>query len=247
MVKVNVLVSPAAVEELYFSDKTVVVIDVLRATTTIVTALENGAKEIIPVHSIEFAMKASSSMFGGQTLIGGERNTKKIDGFNLGNSPLEYTNEKIAGKSLILFTTNGSKAIVKTKYSKATLIGSFLNVQSIAEHLVNLNEEAVEIVCSGANGLFCIEDTVCAGLIVREICKMKPDVVLTDGARAAIDLSGLVMNDIYKMLVNSDHGKLLIANGFEKDITYCSRLNVSTIVPEYSTNIIKVRQVPGSK
>lgn len=245
--KVNVLVSPAAVEELYFSDKTVVVIDVLRATTTIVTALENGAKEIIPVHSIEFAMKASSSMFGGQTLIGGERNTKKIDGFNLGNSPLEYTTENIAGKSLILFTTNGSKAIVKTKYSKATLIGSFLNVQSIAEHLVNLNEEAVEIVCSGANGLFCIEDTVCAGLIVREICKMKPDVVLTDGARAAIDLSGLVMNDIYKMLVNSDHGKLLMANGFEKDITYCSRLNVSTIVPEYSTNIIKVRQVPGSK
>ncbi len=245
--KLNVLVSPSAVEELYFSDKTVVVIDVLRATTTIVTALENGAKEIIPVHSIEFAMKASSSMFGGQTLIGGERNTKKIDGFNLGNSPLEYTAENIAGKSVILFTTNGSKAIVKTKYSKATLIASFLNVQSIAGHLVDLNEEVVEIVCSGANGLFCIEDTVCAGLIVREICKLKPDVVLTDGARAAIDLSGLVMNDIYKMLVNSDHGKLLMANGFEKDIIYCSRLNVSTIVPEYSTSIIKVRPVPGNK
>jgi 2-phosphosulfolactate phosphatase len=240
-VKVNVLVSPSAVEELYFSDKTVVVVDVLRATTTIVTALENGAKEIIPVHSIEFAMKASSSMFGGQTLIGGERNTKKIDGFNLGNSPLEYTAERIAGKSLILFTTNGSKAIVKTKYSKTTLIGSFLNVQSIAEHLVKVNEEAVEIVCSGANGLFCIEDTICAGMIVNEIRNMKPDVVLTDAARAAIDLSNLVANDIYKMLVNSDHGKLLIANGFEKDITYCSRLNVSTIVPEYSTNVIKVR------
>ncbi len=245
--RVNVLVSPSAVEELYFSDKTVVVIDVLRATTTIVTALENGAKEIIPVHSIEFAMKASSSMFGGQTLIGGERNTKKIDGFNLGNSPLEYTAENIAGKSVILFTTNGSKAIVKTKYSKATLIGSFLNAQSIAEHLAGLNEDAVEIVCSGANGLFCIEDTVCAGLIVREICKLKPDVVLTDGARAAVDLSGLVLNDIYKMLVNSDHGKLLMANGFEKDITYCSRLNVSTILPEYSTNVIKVHRVPGKK
>jgi 2-phosphosulfolactate phosphatase len=239
--KLNVLVSPSAVEELYFSNKTVVVIDVLRATTTIVTALENGAKEIIPVHSIEFAMKASSSMFGGQTLIGGERNTKKIDGFNLGNSPLEYTAENIAGKSIILFTTNGSKAIVKTKYSKETLIGSFLNIQSIAEHLVKQNEDAVEIVCSGANNLFCIEDTVCAGLIVREIQKLKPDVLLTDGARAAVDLSGLVINDIYKMLVNSDHGKLLVENGFEKDIRYCSRLNVSTIVPEYSTSAIRVR------
>ena len=238
--KLNVLVSPSAVEELYFSNKTVVVIDVLRATTTIVTALENAAKEIIPVHSIEFAMKASSSMFGGQTLIGGERNTKKIDGFNLGNSPLEYTAENIAGKSIILFTTNGSKAIVKTKYTKETLIGSFLNVQSTAEHLVKQNDDAIEIVCSGANGLFCIEDTVCAGLIVREIQKLNPDVVLTDGARAAVDLSGLVMNDICKMLVNSDHGKLLVENGFEKDIRYCSRLNVSTIVPEYSTNVIKV-------
>ena len=148
--------------------------------------------------------------------------------------------ENIAGKSIILFTTNGSKAIVKTKYSKETLIGSFLNVQSTAEHLVKQNDDAIEIVCSGANGLFCIEDTVCAGLIVREIQKLNPDVVLTDGARAAVDLSGLVMNDIYKMLVNSDHGKLLVENGFEKDIRYCSRLNVSTIVPEYSTNVIKV-------
>jgi 2-phosphosulfolactate phosphatase len=238
--KVNVLVSPSAVEELYFSNKTVVVIDVLRATTTIVTALENGAKELIPVHSIEFAMKASSSMFGGQTLIGGERNTRKIDGFNLGNSPLEYTAENIAGKSIILFTTNGSKAIVKTKYSKTTLIGSFLNVTSIAEYLVSQREDVVEVVCSGANGLFCMEDTVCAGLIVREIQKMNPEVVLTDGARAAVDLSGLVNNDIYKMLVNSDHGKLLLDNGFEKDITYCSRVNVSTIVPQYSTGAIKV-------
>jgi len=241
MMKINVLVSPSAVDEQYFNNKTAVVIDVLRATTTIVTALENGAKEIIPVHSIEFAMKVSGSMFGGQTLICGERNTKKIDGFNLGNSPLEYTAENIAGKSIILYTTNGSKAVVKTKYATSTLISSFLNVRSVAECLVGQNESAIEIVCSGSNNLFCIEDMVCAGMIVREIVKLQYEVILTDGATAAVDLSGLAMDDIYTMLINSDHGKTLLENGFEKDVRYCSRLNVSTIVPVYSSNSITAK------
>ena len=115
--KIRTLLSPLNVEELYFTKKTTVVIDVLRATTTIVTALHNGAKEIIPVSSIEFAMKISG---GGQMLLGGERNAEKIDGFTFGNSPLEYTEEAVKGKSIILFTTNGSKALVRAKFSAIT-------------------------------------------------------------------------------------------------------------------------------
>ena len=111
--KINTLLSPLNVDELYFTNKTTIVIDVLRASTTIITALANGAKEIIPVNSIEFAVKVSGDTFSSLTLLGGERNTKKIDGFALGNSPLEYTEEIVKGKSIVFFTTNGTKAIVK--------------------------------------------------------------------------------------------------------------------------------------
>ena len=237
--KINVLFSPSVVDDLYFSDKTVVVIDVLRATSTIIAAMENGAKEVVPVNSIEFAMKASSSMFGGQTLLGGERNTKKIDGFNLGNSPLEYTQANIAGKSIIFYTTNGSKAIVRTKYASTTLICSLSNVKSVANYLVQKNIPTVEIVCSGRNNLFCMEDTVCAGLIIQEILNQVNDVILSDGSIAALSLAKSHGEDLDKMIRESEHGRTLLENGFQGDLTYCSRLNTSTYIPVYFSSIIK--------
>ena len=93
--KINVLLSPLNADELFFTGKTTVVIDVLRASTVIVNALKNGAKEIVPVSSMEFAMKSSSNNFNGLSILGGERNTKKIDGFTLGNSPHEYCEEML--------------------------------------------------------------------------------------------------------------------------------------------------------
>ena len=237
--KINVLFSPSVVDDLYFSEKIVVVIDVLRASSTIIAALENGAKEIVPVNTIEFAMKASGSMFGGQTLLGGERNTKKIDGFNLGNSPLEYTAESIYGKSIILFTTNGSKAIVKTKYSKMTIICSFSNVQPVAEYLAQNPSNSVEIVCSGRNNFFSIEDTVCAGKLIQEIQKRTPNCEISDGGLAALSLTKSYGKNLKKMMRESEHGKILLENGFEDDIAYCSRFNTSVIIPIYFSNVIK--------
>ena len=99
--KLDVLFSPVQADELFFTGKTTVVIDVLRASSTIITALTNGAKEIVPVGTVEFAVKVSGGIFGGQTLLGGERNTKKIEGFALGNSPSEYTTEIVYGKSIV--------------------------------------------------------------------------------------------------------------------------------------------------
>jgi len=163
--KIHTLFSPQSVEELYFAGKTTVVIDVLRASTTILTALHNGAREVIPVNSLEFAMKVSGNAFGGQTLLGGERNTKKIEGFTLGNSPLEYTEEMIRGKSVILFTSNGTSTIRKAKYSENLFICSFNNIEAIANHLQNLNVN-IEILCSGSHGMFSMEDAVCAGNLI---------------------------------------------------------------------------------
>jgi 2-phosphosulfolactate phosphatase len=237
--KINVLFSPANVDELYFAGKTTVVIDVLRATSTIITALQNGAREIIPVATVEFAVKVSGGMFGGLTLLGGERNTKKIEGFALGNSPFEYTSEIVSGKSIIFYTTNGTKAIVKAKFSETILICSFLNVSAVAKKLIELNND-VEILCSGRSNVFSLEDVICSGKLVSEISKQNKNIELMDSALASIALNEKLGNNIYKMMKESEHGKILVENGFEKDIKYCSQIDVTSAVPINQGNVLKL-------
>ena len=166
--RANVLLSPVIADELYFTGKNVIVIDVLRASTTIITALQNGAKEIIPVATVEFGVKISGGMFGGQTLLGGERNTKKVEGFALGNSPLEYSSEIVSGKTIILYTTNGSKAIVKAKFATNLFICSYLNLNTVAEQVVKSGED-FDVLCAGKSNTFSLEDSVCAGRLIQEI------------------------------------------------------------------------------
>lgn len=237
--KANVHFSPSNLDEMYFSGKTSVVIDVLRATSTIITALSNGAREVIPVDSTKFALKATSNTFGGQTITGGERNTKKIDGFTLGNSPLEYSAETVKGKSIILFTTNGTKAIVRAKFSESLFICSFLNLKTVSNRLIELGKD-FEIVCSGGNGFFCTEDSVCAGKIISEFLKVFPDTALNDSAKAALQLAKMHGKALFKMLSECEHGKLLIDNGYQDDIKYCSNLDVFNAIPVFSVNTIKL-------
>jgi len=237
--KIHIIFTPTQLDDLYFANKTTVVIDVLRATSVIMTALNNGAREVIPVNTVEFAMKVSGNAFGGNTLLGGERNTKMIEGFNIGNSPLEYTPEAVGGKSLILFTTNGSRAIVKAKFSENLIVGSFLNLHAVVKYLIDLNTD-VEIVCAGANGMFCIEDTVCAGKIVSELVKKMPDVELTDSSRASVSLNKSFGKNIQQMLSETEHGKLLVKNGFASDIDYCAQVDIIKKIAKFSSGSIKL-------
>ena len=236
--KINVLLSPLNAEEMYFAGKTTVVIDVLRATTVISTALENGAKEIIPVGSIEFAMKITGDAFGGHRLLGGERNTKKIDGFNLGNSPLEYSKEIVEGKSIVLYTTNGSRAIVRAKFSENLVTCSFYNLNAVVNYLITLNLD-LEILCSGNNGKFSLEDTVCAGKLVSELVKLNDKIELTDSARASMALNKSFGKSASKMMSETEHGKILIENGFAEDLSHCGKLSKSDIVPIFNNGVIK--------
>lgn len=236
--RVNVVLSPNQVDELYFTGKTSVVIDVLRATSTILTALENGAREIIPVASLEFGAKISANSFGGKVVRGGEKNMRKIEGFDLGNSPLEYTREVIEGKTVVFFTTNGSKAIVKTKFSKITYIAAFLNAAAVAEKLTAAGDD-VEIVCSGRGGEFSYEDTICAGYIIKLLKSNDRTLRLKDSAQAALTLYEESAAKLTERVKNSEHGMLLAEAGFEEDINYCVRLNVTGLVPVFLSNSIK--------
>jgi 2-phosphosulfolactate phosphatase len=237
--KLDVLFSPVQADELFFTGKTTVVIDVLRASSTIITALTNGAKEVIPVGTIEFAVKVSGGIFGGHTLLGGERNTKKIEGFALGNSPSEYTKEIISGKSIVFYSTNGSRAIVKAKYSANLFICSFNNLKILGEHIKKLNEDVI-ILCAGNNNFFSLEDSVCAGMLVTELIAGNKTAELTDASTGALALFKSFGKNIFKMLSETDHGQLLINNGFEDDLKACAAFDSTDVIPFYAGNTLKV-------
>jgi len=237
--KLDVLFTPVQADELFFTGKTTVVIDVLRASSTIITALSNGAREVVPVGTIEFAVKVSGGIFGGQTLLGGERNTKKIEGFALGNSPSEYSNDIVAGKTIVFYSTNGSRAVVKAKYSENLFVCSFNNLNAVAKHLKKLNEDVI-ILCSGNNNFLSLEDAVCAGMLVNELNAGEKNILLTDSSRSAMALFKSFGKNILKLLADTDHGELLINNGFETDLKACAELNNTDVIPYYSGNVLKV-------
>ncbi len=240
--RANVLFSPVIADELYFTGKNVIVIDVLRASTTIVTALQNGAKEIVPVATVEFGVKISGGMFGGQTLLGGERNTRKVEGFALGNSPLEYTSDIVSGKTIILYTTNGSKAIVKAKFAANLFICSYLNLNAVAEQIFKSGED-FEILCAGKSNAFSMEDSVCAGRLIKEIMSRKEELVATDTAKVSLSLNKSFGKNTLKMLRETEHGKLLLQNGFEEDLKYAAGIDTSDVIPYLAMNVLK--SLPG--
>jgi len=220
-------------------DKNVVVIDVLRASTTIATALYNGAKEVIPVSSIEHAAKISGNMAGDVILRAGERNAKMIEGFNLGNSPLEYTREVVGGKSIIFVTTNGSGAIVRGRHAKHLLVGAFVNLGTVVGALAQLRED-VTIICSGQSENFCLEDAVCAGKIIQDLKSARAgNIELDDAGQAVLSLEKGYGKNILKMLKQSEHGQFLAEIGFGDDLKYCAGVDTVPVLPLFSGNTLR--------
>ncbi len=237
-------------DDLFLKDKNVVVVDVLRATTTITVALSSGAREVIPAESVTIAARISKGL--GKSLLCGERNGVVVEGFHFGNSPFEYKSEVIKDKSLIFSTTNGTISITKSRLSKSCVLASFVNLSLVAEHIKSLDGDVI-IVCSGKLNNFCIEDAVCAGVIIDSLLKgevLKKDYAINDSAYACIKLanklamkSGVVSGGkILEMLKKSEHGKYLISLGFGEDLKLCSEINSYSHMPVYHNGTIKLKE-----
>jgi 2-phosphosulfolactate phosphatase len=251
--KIDVAFSSAQLDELQLRERNVVVIDVLRSSTTIAVALQNGAREIIPVASIESAVKISGSLFGEVTLRGGERNGKIIDGFNLGNSPTEYSYSTVGGKSIIYCTTNGSVAMHKSRYARNLAIGAFVNVSAVVEFMNEVKGDFL-IICAGrvnATANFSLEDAVCAGMMIRRLQEETSiELELTDSARASLLLYGRLGRSILKMLKMSEHGQYLTEIGFGDDLKVCAAVDTVPALPVLSGTVIKLKkeeQRPGER
>ena len=243
--KIDVRFDPFELDELELRGKNIVVIDVLRSSTTIAVALNNGAREIIPVESIENAVKISGSLFGDVTLRGGERNGKTIQGFNLGNSPLEYTEATVKGKSIIFCTTNGSVAMYKSRFAQNLAIGSFVNITKIIGFIKEVKQDFLLICAGRANAFsnFSLEDAVCAGMIVHKLAGGKPAAVeVTDSSLAAQSLYKTYGRSLLKMMKNTEHGKYLTEIGFLEDIKIAATVDSYAILPVLTGNVIKLKR-----
>ncbi len=244
---VDLFFTPNQTDEMALRGKTVIVIDVLRASTTIAAALRSGAKEIIPVTTVESAVKISGNLFGDVILLAGERNGRMIEGFNLGNSPLEYTEEKVKGKSIIFSSTNGSQAMVKARYAREMSVCGFINISAATNALVAGRRDFV-ILCAGKSGMFSIEDAVCAGMVLHKLSEDSTiDLELSDAALAAFTLHKAFGRNILKMLKNSEHGRYLAGIGFAEDLNTCAGIDTIPVLPQFVGSVLKIRKDVDTK
>lgn len=224
--KIEVFITPDQVKAKDLKGKNAAVIDVLRASSSIVTAFAHGCREVLPQAGMEEAARLKQRLDRSQLLMAGERGGRKIAGYDLGNSPREYTAERVKGASIILTTTNGTKAMAKTGPCRDSLVVCFLNLSAAGRYLAGQGQDTV-ILCSGREDQFSLEDTVCAGMLTDQISRSRPEPPdLNDAARAARETYRHYAGSLSRMLEESDHGRYLASIGFAEDLAYCSQVDI---------------------
>lgn len=213
----------------YKDDKSIVVIiDVLRATSAICTAFENGAEKIIPVASLEEAKAYKEKGY----LVGAERNGLPVEGFDFGNSPYHYIGDHVKGKTIVLTTTNGTQAIEVSKQAYKVVIGSFLNLDALCEWLMN-EKRSILLLCSGWKNKFNLEDAVFAGAVCDQISNRSAEYEFGDAGLALKYLYHQAKRNPNKFLNYSSHKERLARLNLKKDIKLCLTPNQTRIIPVY--------------
>jgi 2-phosphosulfolactate phosphatase len=213
--------------------KVVVVVDVLRATSVICTMFHNGVKEIIPVRDVEEARRKKEEGY----IVVAERDGKKLDFADFGNSPLYFTPETIGGKTIVYSTTNGTSAITIGRTADQVVIASFLNFPAIVKYLMEQKKDVL-VLCSGWKGKFCIEDTLLAGAIAEELIRSGSYSSKCDSAHAAIDIWSLAQNDLTSYIEKAAQRHRLKKLGLDDVIGYCLTTNLTSVIPLYHNDRI---------
>lgn len=206
--------------------RTAIVVDVLRATSCIATALASGASCVIPAETVQDA----KNMISDGDIAGGDRFCKKIAGFPYGNSPSEYSGEEIAGKRVILTTSNGTRALRKAMRADHVLAASLLNAESCARLALELRRDVV-ILCAGSQDSFAVEDGLCAGLLLNSLRTMTDNVDADDFGAAMESLYRDRADKITETLMESGTGKRLLRLGLKEDIISCGQVNRLQVAP----------------
>ncbi|HEX7344363.1 MAG TPA: 2-phosphosulfolactate phosphatase [bacterium] len=245
--KIEIYFTPQEFNEERLKDQIAVVVDVLRSSTTICAAMAAGAKEIIPAESVSSAIELASNLSKDAILLCGEREGKLVQGFHLGNSPLEYTSEAVKGKTLIFGSTNGSPTMVKTRLARRTLISAFVNQSSVVDSLAAASDP-IHIICAGKLGQFALEDAVCAGYILSELqARGSGRLELSDAATAALLLFQQFKDSLADLVAQSHHGRYLAGIGMEADLPFCAEVNRIPVLPVYKDGKIRLIKEKASR
>jgi 2-phosphosulfolactate phosphatase len=204
-------------------------IDVLRASTSVIAALGNGAAAVIPVETVDEA-RACRAALGRDTLLAGERHGDPPEGFDLGNSPHEFTAERVGGRTIVLTTSNGTRALLAARLAAAVGVAAFVNAAAAAAWARERAGDVV-LICAGSLGRPSLEDQACAGWLATLITEAEPTVTLTPGAREAAELGQRYGKDLEGLARDAQHARTLAARGYGADVGLCLRLDTSTVVP----------------
>lgn len=221
---IDVCLSPDLIHLYPIEDRVVVVVDILRATSCMVTALAHGVTSLRPVAHLDECRALSAQ----EHIISGERNGERVDGFDLGNSPFEYMSEELIGKKIAFTTTNGTQAIDKVRHAREVIIGSFLNLTAVASYL-RTQENNVLIVCAGWKGKVNLEDTLFAGALIHMLTDdFTPE---CDAPKMARYLYEQARPDLQSFLKDASHVRRLNRLHIEKDIAFCLECDRYDVVP----------------
>jgi 2-phosphosulfolactate phosphatase len=227
LLKVDVIPTADAVMGADLQGATAVVIDVLRATSVMVTAFDHGVKRIIPVLEPDEAFQMKASL-PDNALLGGERSAERIPGFDLDNSPYSYQSKEMMGRTIVMTTTNGTKAIRASRSAEQVLIGSFLNADAMIKFLQQA--EKIVLVCAGTNGRYTLEDGLCAGYIMQGLSQART-LVKSDFAELTHVYYQQAKNEMRTYAARSLHYQILAAKGFYRDLVYCFQTGLSEKLP----------------
>lgn len=216
--------------------RVVAVIDVLRASTTIAVALDNGARAVIPFADTDEMVTRAKQLERATVLLTGERKMLALRGFDLGNSPREFTADVVASKTVLLSTTNGTRAILAAQGARDIVIASYVNWTAVTAMLRTALRGGTDlaIVCAGSDGHFALEDAACAGRYVRSVTRRLSGVALNDAAHACGLLAHNYSEQIGRVLIDSVHGRALADAGFREDLSVCAAVDSHPVVPVFT-------------
>jgi len=248
----NVYALPRLVAPEELAGSTVVVIDVLRASTTIVHALAAGAREVIPCTEVEEARRIAADFAPGEAVLGGERSGVRIDGFDLGNSPSEYTRQTVGGRTLVFTTTNGTRAMAVCRQADRVLIGAFVNARAVCDRLAEA--ERIALLCSGTRGEIGRDDVLLGGLLVERLqrrkgptCQRNVQAIIARENWASsfavpIALGAEPMDPelLARELRTSPGGQNLLAIGLDDDILTAAQTDRFDCVPELDPQTMRI-------
>lgn len=222
---IEVCLSPELIHQHELTGKTVVVVDIFRATSCIVSGLAHGVEAIKPVAEVEECLALGKQGY----LMAGERGGIKVGGFDMGNSPFEYQSEVVKGRKVAISTTNGTQAIAKSSGAAEIIIGAFLNLEAVSEYILHAKSDVI-IHCAGWKGTPNLEDTLFAGALIDECAEeMNPT---GDSALLAHQFYVSNHENLFGLAKQSSHAERLAGFGIESDLEFCMTLNEYTEVPK---------------